>query len=113
MPLLKIVQYIPTKDHARFRQTLGVINDFARSLIAEKTEAVLAGKAENKKDIMSILGTSYLGSDTHLSNTCVHVVKANASENPKQRLSDEEMVSQMATFLLAGKCPSPVSQHTI
>ncbi len=45
MPLSKIVHYIPTKDHTRFRQTLGVINDFARSLIAEKTEAVLAGKA--------------------------------------------------------------------
>ncbi|KAI0779018.1 PAH-inducible cytochrome P450 monooxygenase PC-PAH 1 [Trametes elegans] len=84
MPILKYVKYLPTKGHTRFRQTLNVINDFARDLIAEKTEAVLAGKNENKKDIMSIL------------------VKANASENPKSRLSDEEMISQMATFLLAG-----------
>lgn len=30
-------------------------------------------------------------------------MKANASENPKQRLTNEEMMSQMATFLLAGK----------
>ncbi|KAI0640269.1 PAH-inducible cytochrome P450 monooxygenase PC-PAH 1 [Trametes polyzona] len=84
MPLLDYVQYVPTKEHIRFRRTLKVINEFARDLIKEKTEAVLAGKHENKKDIMSIL------------------VKANASENPKSRLSDKEMISQMATFLLAG-----------
>ncbi|KAI0658317.1 PAH-inducible cytochrome P450 monooxygenase PC-PAH 1 [Cubamyces menziesii] len=84
MPILKYVQYVPTKEHVRFRQTLKVINNFARELIEQKTEAVLAGKNENKKDIMSIL------------------VKANASENPKSRLTDEEMISQMATFLLAG-----------
>ncbi|PIL24888.1 cytochrome P450 [Ganoderma sinense ZZ0214-1] len=84
MPILKFVQYIPTKDHTRFRQTLKVINDFAKSLIEEKTEAVLSGAGEKEKDIMSIL------------------VKANASEDPKSRLTDEEMMSQMATFLLAG-----------
>ncbi|OSD01175.1 PAH-inducible cytochrome P450 monooxygenase PC-PAH 1 [Trametes coccinea BRFM310] len=84
MSILQFVKYIPTKEHIRFRHTLNVINDFARELIAQKTEAILSGKDENKKDIMSIL------------------VKANASENPKSRLSDEEMVSQMATFLLAG-----------
>ncbi|KAI0829070.1 PAH-inducible cytochrome P450 monooxygenase PC-PAH 1 [Trametes gibbosa] len=84
MPILSFVQYIPTKEHIRFRSTLKVINNFAKDLIKEKTEAVLAGKNENKRDIMSIL------------------VKANASENPKSRLSDSEMISQMATFLLAG-----------
>ncbi|KAI0354772.1 PAH-inducible cytochrome P450 monooxygenase PC-PAH 1 [Trametes cingulata] len=84
MPILSLVKYTPTKEHIRFRRTLKVVNAFARDLIQQKTEAVLAGKHENKKDIMSIL------------------VKANASENPKSRLSDSEMVSQMATFLLAG-----------
>ena len=58
MWLLQFVQYVPTKDHIRFRHTLTVINKFAKTLIAEKTEAVLAGKGENKKDIMSILGAS-------------------------------------------------------
>ncbi|KAH9854395.1 PAH-inducible cytochrome P450 monooxygenase PC-PAH 1 [Lenzites betulinus] len=84
MPILSLVQYIPTKEHVRFRSTLKVINEFARDLIKEKTEAVLAGKNENQRDIMSIL------------------VKANGSENPKSQLSDSEMISQMATFLLAG-----------
>ncbi|TBU50069.1 cytochrome P450 [Dichomitus squalens] len=84
MPILKYAKYIPTKDHVRFRRTLKVINNFAKTLIDEKTEAVLAGNGEKKKDIMSIL------------------VKANASEDPKSRLTNEEMMSQMATFLLAG-----------
>jgi len=39
---------------------------------------------ENKKDIMSIL------------------VRANASEDPKTQLTKDEMISQMAAFLLAG-----------
>ncbi|KAI0754753.1 cytochrome P450 [Daedaleopsis nitida] len=84
MSILKYVKYIPTKDHIRFRRTLDIVNDFAKSLIDEKTGAILAGKGENQKDMMSIL------------------VKANASENPKQRLSEQEMTSQVATLVLAG-----------
>lgn len=34
--------------------------------------------------------------------TRVLLVRANAAENPKQRLSDEEMVAQMSTLTLAG-----------
>lgn len=30
-------------------------------------------------------------------------MKANHSENPKTRMKDDEMISQMATFFLAGK----------
>ena len=59
MSILKFVKYIPTKDHTRFRRMLKVINKYAKDLIDEKTEAVLAGKGDNKKDIMSILGTSH------------------------------------------------------
>ncbi|KAI0641434.1 PAH-inducible cytochrome P450 monooxygenase PC-PAH 1 [Trametes meyenii] len=84
MPILDYVQYLPTKDHTRFRQTLGAVNKFAEDLIEEKTEAILAGGSENKRDIMSIL------------------VKANVSEDPKSRLTGQEMISQMANFFLAG-----------
>ncbi|TFK92813.1 PAH-inducible cytochrome P450 monooxygenase PC-PAH 1 [Polyporus arcularius HHB13444] len=82
-PILKYVKYMPGKDHARFRRTLKIINEYSKKLIDEKTEAVLAGN-EKKKDIMSIL------------------VKANSAESQKERLTDEEMIAQMATFLLAG-----------
>ena len=53
--ILKYVKYLPGKEHARFRRTLKLINDYSKKLIDEKTEDVLAGK-EGKKDIMSILG---------------------------------------------------------
>lgn len=56
MSILKYVKYIPTKDHIRFRRTLDIMHNFAKSLIEEKTEAILSGKGENPKDIMSILG---------------------------------------------------------
>ena len=56
MSILYYVKYIPTREHTRLRRTLNTINEFAKELIAEKTEAILAGKGENKKDIMSILG---------------------------------------------------------
>ncbi|KAI0721412.1 PAH-inducible cytochrome P450 monooxygenase PC-PAH 1 [Cerioporus squamosus] len=83
-PILKYVKYLPGKDHARLRKTLKLINEYSKKLIDEKTEAVLAGGDEKKKDIMSIL------------------VRANAAEIGKERLTDEEMIAQMATFLLAG-----------
>lgn len=34
--------------------------------------------------------------------SCAFSVKANHSENPKTRMKDKEMISQMATFFLAG-----------
>ncbi|OCH89199.1 PAH-inducible cytochrome P450 monooxygenase PC-PAH 1 [Obba rivulosa] len=82
--ILRFVEYLPTRESIRFRRTLRVVSRLSAKLIAEKTEACLAGKAENKRDIMSIL------------------VKANASEDPRTRLSNTEMTSQMASFLLAG-----------
>ncbi|EMD35307.1 hypothetical protein CERSUDRAFT_116112 [Gelatoporia subvermispora B] len=82
--ILRFVEYLPTRENTRFRRTLKVVSRLSAGLIAEKTEACLSGKDENKRDIMSIL------------------VKANASEDPRTRLSDKEMISQMATFLLAG-----------
>ncbi|KAI0706269.1 cytochrome P450 [Cerioporus squamosus] len=84
--LLRLVRYLPTRDHIHFRRTLEKIESYSWSLVQEKTKAVLeeSANAPNKRDIMSI------------------IVRANAAEDPKHRLSDDEMISQMATFLLAG-----------
>ncbi|KAH9942950.1 PAH-inducible cytochrome P450 monooxygenase PC-PAH 1 [Amylocystis lapponica] len=82
--LLRLIVYLPGREYRRLRHTLLVINRISRQLIEEKTEACLSGKDENRKDIMSIL------------------VKANMSENPKTRLTNTEMIAQMATFLFAG-----------
>ncbi|GJE88905.1 cytochrome P450 [Phanerochaete sordida] len=81
--LLRYVRFIPTREYTRFRHTLNVINKVSKSLIDQKAADLLAGD-KTSKDVMSVL------------------VRANASEDPRARLSEEEMVSQMATLTLAG-----------
>lgn len=84
------------------RHTAELANDIAQSLINMKSEALLYGK-ENK-DILSLLGETILVRG-NCSVVVIHphqIVKANASENPASRLTDEEMLAQMRTLLLAG-----------
>ncbi|KAF8638059.1 hypothetical protein AX16_010691 [Volvariella volvacea WC 439] len=66
--------------HARHTEKLA--NEVTRELVRSKSEALLQGKGN--KDILSLL------------------VKANASENAETRLTEEEMLAQMRTILLAG-----------
>ncbi|KAI0920077.1 hypothetical protein AcV5_007923 [Taiwanofungus camphoratus] len=75
---------IPTREHTRLRNAFTAINRVYAKLVEEKTETFLAGNAENKRDIMTILA------------------KANTSEDSKSRLSDIEMISQMGTVLQGG-----------
>ncbi|KAJ3772964.1 cytochrome P450 [Lentinula raphanica] len=82
-------KYSNTRRMVHARHTAQLANDIAQSLIDMKSQALLLGK-ENK-DILSLL------------------VKANASENPANRLTDEEMLAQMRTLLLAGHETSSTS----
>ncbi|KAF5364508.1 hypothetical protein D9757_011972 [Collybiopsis confluens] len=70
----------PRLVHARHVAKITTV--VSKRLIAEKSEALAAGKGQ--KDIMSLL------------------VKANTGENPKGQLSEVELLSQMRVFLLAG-----------
>ncbi|PCH35719.1 cytochrome P450 [Wolfiporia cocos MD-104 SS10] len=79
-----IISYLPTKKYRRLHRSLCTINALSRRLINEKLQALMDSNDHRRKDIMSLL------------------VKANNSENPKTRLEDEEMIAQVATFLLAG-----------
>ncbi|KAJ3539651.1 hypothetical protein NM688_g6334 [Phlebia brevispora] len=101
--VLDYVDYIPTREYKRFRQTMSVINKVSKRLIDEKTEALLNGGGSSK-DVMSILGISFTLTYLHRSiiPDPVPLVRANVSENPKTRLSEEEMVAQMSTLTLAG-----------
>ncbi len=58
--LLRLVKYLPTRDHIHFRRTLDKIEGYASSLVQEKTRAVLeeSETAPNKRDIISIMGAS-------------------------------------------------------
>ncbi|KAH9066220.1 cytochrome P450 [Lactarius vividus] len=76
--LLDLVQYMPTARYRRFRKYSAFMRNFSRGIIEK---SVIQGDG---KDVMSVL------------------LRANASEDPRSRLSDIEMVDQIATLLFAG-----------
>ncbi|OCH88053.1 cytochrome P450 [Obba rivulosa] len=80
---LGLMDYLPLKDIQRIRQIRKAFEKEASILLKHKTDDFLSGNDINK-DLMSIL------------------VRANASENPKNRLSDAEMIAQMGSITIAG-----------
>ncbi|PSS30876.1 hypothetical protein PHLCEN_2v2603 [Hermanssonia centrifuga] len=81
--VLEYIAYIPTREYLRFRGAMQVIGRVSKQLVDEKTKSYSAGD-DTRKDAMSVL------------------VRANISENPKTRISEDEMVAQMAVLTLAG-----------
>ncbi|KAJ7286895.1 cytochrome P450 [Mycena rebaudengoi] len=77
-----LVDHVPSTSLRHIRYTAKVTTSVARDLVASKSAALLQGKGS--RDIMSLL------------------VKANASENEKTRLSEDELLSQMRTIIMAG-----------
>lgn len=82
-------QYSKSKHLVHARRTAQLANAITRELVDMKAEALLQGKGN--KDVLSLL------------------VKANASENENTKLTDEEMLAQMRTILLAGHETSATS----
>ncbi|KZT01474.1 cytochrome P450 [Laetiporus sulphureus 93-53] len=78
-----LYDHLPGKGLDKARENKQAAHNVAHQLLEMKSDALLLGKGN--RDIMSIL------------------VKANASENEKTRLTHEEMISQMRTILLAGQ----------
>ncbi|KAK0462489.1 cytochrome P450 [Desarmillaria tabescens] len=77
-----MVEKAPIKRLEHLRLSHDLTRQVAKQLLNEKYEALAADKP--KRDIMSLL------------------VKANVSENPKTRLSEEELLGQMNTIMFAG-----------
>ncbi|KAF4621387.1 hypothetical protein D9613_000522 [Agrocybe pediades] len=75
-------QFSQARNLVHARHTANLANEVTRELVKSKADALLQGKGN--KDILSLL------------------VKANASEKSSTRLTDEEMLAQMRTILLAG-----------
>jgi len=125
--LHSISQYIPRHilellgDHApssnlnHARSTGRLATHFAKSLVASKTEALLRGEGE--RDIMSLLGLSFLSFIRPESKSLnLLQVKANASEDGKTRLNEEEIHAQMRSVMaicLAGVLKFIVNHRTI
>ncbi|KAJ7350822.1 cytochrome P450 [Mycena albidolilacea] len=77
-----LVDHVPSQGLEHIRYTAQVTTTVARELVASKSAALLQGKGS--RDIMSLL------------------VKANASENEKTKLNEDELLSQMRTIIMAG-----------
>jgi cytochrome P450 len=82
-------KYSRARNLVHARHTAKLANAVTRQLVEDKSEALLQGKGN--KDILSLL------------------VKANASEEAKTRLTEEEIFAQMRTILLAGHETSATS----
>jgi cytochrome P450 len=77
-PLLEYVRYLPTREYRGFRSWLDKVREFSRGLIKQ---SMVRG---DRNDIMGVL------------------LRANASSDPKNRMDDDELVDQIATFLSSG-----------
>ncbi|WWC91011.1 uncharacterized protein L201_005951 [Kwoniella dendrophila CBS 6074] len=91
--LFPIFQLIPTQRMKTVRESTRKTKEIGQKLVDEKKKAILAAHAnglEKKEDI----GTDLLS----------HLIKANMATDlrPDQRLSDEEVLAQITTFMLAG-----------
>ncbi|THH16717.1 hypothetical protein EW146_g3968 [Bondarzewia mesenterica] len=76
--ILNLVRYLPSREYRRYREYLDFARVFSREII-HKNEATGDGK-----DIISVL------------------IRANASENLKVRLTEGEVIDQISTLMLAG-----------
>jgi cytochrome P450 len=76
--LMDLIRYLPTSRFRRFQNYSAFMRNFSRRIIEK---SIIDGDG---KDVMSVL------------------LRANASEDPRARLSDIEMVDQIATLLFAG-----------
>ncbi|KAG9217624.1 hypothetical protein CCMSSC00406_0010165 [Pleurotus cornucopiae] len=84
-PILRFVEYIPTKEYLRFRHFKTVSRRVAKELVTQKISSMdITPEDEPRRDFMSVL------------------FRANASEDPQHRLDEDEVLSQMGTIILAG-----------
>jgi hypothetical protein len=74
----------------------------ARELVALKLKELQEGVA--KKDVLSLISTLLVHSFS-IVLTCNSVVKANESENPDKKLTDEEVLAQLQYVSLAHSLP--------
>ncbi|KAH7911357.1 cytochrome P450 [Hygrophoropsis aurantiaca] len=78
--LLDVFEYMPTRQDVRRQQFLKLAKRIAKQLVHEKGPATEKGS----KDALSVL------------------VRSNQSEDPKSQMDEDEILSQMATLILAG-----------
>ncbi|KAF8531773.1 cytochrome P450, partial [Gautieria morchelliformis] len=73
----------PTKQLSRLKRYMTVARSFAKTIVNTQTQALSVVK-EGGKDVMSTL------------------IKANMSEDPKTKLTEEEVMAQLTTLMIVG-----------
>jgi hypothetical protein len=74
-PLLHYVRYLPFHEYRRFRTFLDFTDSFSRGIVSQSKEK------SDGKDMMSVL------------------LRANASENPNDKMTDNEVISQITCVI--------------
>ncbi|KAI0263463.1 cytochrome P450 [Gloeopeniophorella convolvens] len=77
-PVHNLIRYLPIREYRRFRSFLDFMRSFSRDMVKQ---SMVNGDG---KDIMSVL------------------LRANESEDPKCKMSETEVIDQIATLLMAG-----------
>lgn len=78
-----LMRNLPNPQMRRLKAYMKIAREVAQSILNRQSRLIQAGK-EGSKDVMSIL------------------IRANFSENPANKLSDEEILCQLTTLNLAG-----------
>lgn len=92
-PLLaSLVANMPGEAMSQMRENQKIVHRLARGWIADKAHALETGKGQ--RDIMTLLG-NHLASIQAFVCTEITSVKANSSHDPRTRLSEYEMISQI------------------
>lgn len=78
-----LLKLLPTRSLKRLRPYMSVVTEVAQEVVDKQTALYAHGK-EGSKDLMSVL------------------VRANLSEDPKTKLTNEEVISQLTTIFFAG-----------
>jgi hypothetical protein len=97
--ILCYLKYLPYKEYRRFSAYLNAATRTGQALISEKA----AGTGKGSKDIMSILGMSARGVTRILSLTILGpLVQSNRSTDAGSKLSETEILSEMAYVVASG-----------
>ena len=96
-PILRFVEFIPSREYRRFRKFLKLAKSVAKELVDQRTSNALE---PSNRNILNVLGESQKLKKKRKENgdyiLTRLVVRSSLSEDPDGRLDKDEMLSQMA-----------------
>lgn len=93
---------VPTKMAKKINESMKLMQDEARKMIDSRRKAAEAGELEDKKDVSHEVSDTAALTEKPLQLVSILYKASMLSKNPKERLSDEEVVAAITTFTLAG-----------